>query len=351
MRKQGFTLIELLVVIAIIAILAAILFPVFAKAREKARQSSCMSNEKQLVTATLMWAQDHDEMLPDAATYWGALNIDRGVLKCPTKSRLANGYLFNQNIAGIALGKLVPPETTLVLGDGAHTTSTAQPLDNVAYTTAEFDTARHSNKMLAVYMDGHVEMTTTLPPTIVDSTGMPFAVGAAAFGTPDTTTSGAWWTAPSTFVHGTKGYVLCYWNSTTVTALTGSYVASVTPTGNATYTWVATGATDPRDIINPATGARSAACWYNNAWSFTVALSNANDTNGHTMWVYFLDWDPTGRVTNLTLDFGSGTVATLNGFSSYSGGVWLPILFRGNNLKMSLTATSSNAVISAVAFD
>ena len=59
--KKGFTLIELLVVIAIIAILAAILFPVFAQAREKARQSSCSSNLKQLATANLMYAQDYDE--------------------------------------------------------------------------------------------------------------------------------------------------------------------------------------------------------------------------------------------------------------------------------------------------
>lgn len=59
----GFTLIELLVVIAIIAILAAILFPVFAQAREKARQSACLSNQKQLATGILMYSQDYDEML------------------------------------------------------------------------------------------------------------------------------------------------------------------------------------------------------------------------------------------------------------------------------------------------
>ena len=59
--RRGFTLIELLVVIAIIAILAAILFPVFAKAREKARQASCQSNLKQIGTALLMYAQDYDE--------------------------------------------------------------------------------------------------------------------------------------------------------------------------------------------------------------------------------------------------------------------------------------------------
>ena len=61
MRRRGFTLIELLVVIAIIAILAAILFPVFARAREKARQASCQSNEKQLALGLMMYVQDYDE--------------------------------------------------------------------------------------------------------------------------------------------------------------------------------------------------------------------------------------------------------------------------------------------------
>ena len=58
--RRGFTLIELLVVIAIIAILAAILFPVFARAREKARQSSCLSNVKQLTLGNMMYAQDYN---------------------------------------------------------------------------------------------------------------------------------------------------------------------------------------------------------------------------------------------------------------------------------------------------
>jgi len=65
-KRNGFTLIELLVVIAIIAILAAILFPVFAQAREKARQTQCMSNLRQSATAVLMYAQDADERFPMA---------------------------------------------------------------------------------------------------------------------------------------------------------------------------------------------------------------------------------------------------------------------------------------------
>jgi len=63
-HRKGFTLIELLVVIAIIAILAAILFPVFAKAREKARQANCASNEKQIGLAFIQYRQDYDEANP-----------------------------------------------------------------------------------------------------------------------------------------------------------------------------------------------------------------------------------------------------------------------------------------------
>jgi len=67
MVKRGFTLIELLVVIAIIAILAAILFPVFARAREKARQASCLNNQKQIALGWHMYVQDYDERIPPYA--------------------------------------------------------------------------------------------------------------------------------------------------------------------------------------------------------------------------------------------------------------------------------------------
>ena len=67
--KAAFTLIELLVVIAIIAVLAAILFPVFAQARDKARQAACLSNLKQVGTALAMYQQDYDERMPSTCNY------------------------------------------------------------------------------------------------------------------------------------------------------------------------------------------------------------------------------------------------------------------------------------------
>jgi prepilin-type N-terminal cleavage/methylation domain-containing protein len=63
-RQRGFTLIELLVVIGIISVLAAILFPVFGRARENARRSSCKSNLKQIGLGIMQYTQDYDEMMP-----------------------------------------------------------------------------------------------------------------------------------------------------------------------------------------------------------------------------------------------------------------------------------------------
>jgi prepilin-type N-terminal cleavage/methylation domain-containing protein/prepilin-type processing-associated H-X9-DG protein len=96
MRRTGFTLIELLVVIAIIAILAAILFPVFARAREKARQASCSSNLKQLGIAAMMYAQDYDERFPSFAYSWTGTDPNTG-FACNMMSyiTLMNPYVKN----------------------------------------------------------------------------------------------------------------------------------------------------------------------------------------------------------------------------------------------------------------
>ncbi len=104
--KRAFTLIELLVVIAIISILAAILFPVFAKARDKARQSVCLSNEKQIGLAITQYIQDYDEVMPYASittatpsVTWQDMLVPyikvKGVYQCP--SNQFNTKTFGNN--------------------------------------------------------------------------------------------------------------------------------------------------------------------------------------------------------------------------------------------------------------
>jgi prepilin-type N-terminal cleavage/methylation domain-containing protein len=80
---RGFTLIELLVVIAIIAILAAILFPVFAQARDKARQATCLSNLKQVGLGLAMYNQDYDEKMPSVCSWGKAWNHGSAATLCP----------------------------------------------------------------------------------------------------------------------------------------------------------------------------------------------------------------------------------------------------------------------------
>ena len=143
--RNGFTLIELLVVIAIIAILAAILFPVFAKAREMARQTQCLSNAKQLGTAAAMYAQDYDEFMVTPAHGQGALtnNVDRwheiidpylknkGVLMCPSSpkgSLWPRGYGINYNMIvgtwpnsyGRSTVEVEAPASTILFADAAQ---------------------------------------------------------------------------------------------------------------------------------------------------------------------------------------------------------------------------------------
>ena len=193
--RRGFTLIELLVVIAIIAILAAILFPVFARAREKARQTSCLSNLKQLSLGAMMYAQDYDEtMFPSwegPAAYPGSYQWPQLVYPyvknwqifiCPSdnaENLVTNGgapgstlsyadnvgYWGGSGVAGFtctmpvgqSLARTDDPSGTLLMLDytGGFEVGwqnvAAQPLDMT------FLPVRHNEGVNVAFMDGHAK--------------------------------------------------------------------------------------------------------------------------------------------------------------------------------------------------
>ncbi len=216
-NRSAFTLIELLVVIAIIAILAALLFPVFAKAREKARAADCVSNLKQLYFGSAMYAQDYDESFPSmwlwnpygmyrhsAYIYppqWTQPQADTGCQTCPyTKSpqvyfcpdsatNRSYGYCYPQMYSimiqvngfpfpvGTALAQFSQPAGTVMICDTARWQGTAptSPAQNAAFATPDnlvlgypyaykpytnntsAPYAAHTDMATFAFVDGHVK--------------------------------------------------------------------------------------------------------------------------------------------------------------------------------------------------
>ena len=197
MNRKGFTLIELLVVIAIIVILAAILFPVFARARENARRSSCQSNLKQLALGVAQYTQDYDESFPFIRDYTSSTTGYRGfwskwimpyvkseqIFDCPSVSgtvaplnEFSEGYfdygansglLYEANFNSVKrLSQLEKPAEMPMLGDNNRTASTAElntgkffihrPSDGVTqYMNLVGD--RHLETCNLAFADGHVK--------------------------------------------------------------------------------------------------------------------------------------------------------------------------------------------------
>ncbi len=211
--RRAFTLIELLVVIAIIAILAAILFPVFAKAREKARQSSCQSNLKQIALGALQYAQDYDEVhiRSTAGTLaWGdtvqAYMKSQQLLNCPSSqyrvllnTAVTPNRFWRRNDTGVpgnawysyginAYGITGPPAVSnpsgramatitrpaeciwFADGDGATPYSIGSGNMTVTDVKGQTDWDRHNQGMNLAFVDGHVKWM-TVEPTVANNGG------------------------------------------------------------------------------------------------------------------------------------------------------------------------------------
>jgi prepilin-type N-terminal cleavage/methylation domain-containing protein/prepilin-type processing-associated H-X9-DG protein len=208
-HRSGFTLIELLVVIAIIAILAAILFPVFAQARENARRISCLSNMKQADTALLMYVQDYDETLPtltdDTATKpslrmdtWNLLQPytkNKDIFLCPDRAQtgcgsgqfigygpndrcdgvgynwgplqfFGGGLVNNATVVGtvtaytgVALAGIVAPADTFTFGDTQDTPfyTISNPSIVSEFQGATNGALLHGGRFNMAYVDGHAK--------------------------------------------------------------------------------------------------------------------------------------------------------------------------------------------------
>ncbi len=185
-RRTGFTLIELLVVIAIIAILAAILFPVFARAREKARQTSCLSNLKQIGLSEKMYEQDYDEKTASYDSHPGGLSSPNSyrygemlepylkndqISLCPSDDR-DSGWSYGPNISNVSPSITIsgqsfsylycfrkishfeyPAELALFTEThGAYWRYRGSEPDNV-----DNDEVRHNEGMNVAYLDGHAK--------------------------------------------------------------------------------------------------------------------------------------------------------------------------------------------------
>ncbi len=237
-QRKGFTLIELLVVIAIIAILAAILFPVFAKARDKARQTTCMNNQRQVALAIQMYAQDHEETLP--GTNWSqAIALTGKVLDCPATTHKGTAgepdYFFvgGSLLADRAVGDFSTVDVTEVpmLCDLASAGKTNLGASYVVHAGQYVVPAteinpkvdyRHNGGTLVAYLDGHVGYTPQTSKTTLEAqflncfgdddipTGTPITVTAAMLSTDGTPYDGMPLTNlfdgnPSTFNYNTGG--------------------------------------------------------------------------------------------------------------------------------------------------
>jgi prepilin-type N-terminal cleavage/methylation domain-containing protein/prepilin-type processing-associated H-X9-DG protein len=210
--RRGFTLIELLVVIAIIAILAAILFPVFAKAREKARQTSCLSNIRQITVGVMSYTQDWDENLPQTGRWWDQLPHtmpyftywyqciepylkNTQILHCPSSSNVninnhnygmvqqvvgysgsragftANGYSCASGTAPRSLADFPTPSERVMVADGSEyiiavhcwnfTTNTDATSPGGAYYWVE---GRHNQGANCGFADGHAKWLASTSP-------------------------------------------------------------------------------------------------------------------------------------------------------------------------------------------
>ena len=157
MKKQGFTLIELLVVIAIIGVLAALIIPAIASTRERAHAAACMNNMKQLAAAAFMYADEHDEIIPDVTELSSYLD-DEDVFICPRDTRSGLGVTKPSYTAfEYTPPSLLPSDINGLFSEAIlyieSDKAGEEEKENIAGDDIDF---RHDARTVIVFADGHI---------------------------------------------------------------------------------------------------------------------------------------------------------------------------------------------------
>ncbi len=196
MRRQGFTLIEMLVVLAIIVLLLSLIFPVMLSAQERARQATCLNNQRNIAMAITAKAQDNSEMYP-GQDMWTSIDFAPGALQCPTyreavneqqrqeahDANNTNDYAYSAFLCDRAVGVVKDPTNELVTVDAANPTGkdmlvlqrpeeyglaryfgiVYRHTNNIFFLPSEV-AYRHDDAFIASFCDGHVARMHELPP-------------------------------------------------------------------------------------------------------------------------------------------------------------------------------------------
>jgi prepilin-type processing-associated H-X9-DG protein len=140
-----------------IPIMAAILFPVFAKARMKARETTyvetCLSNQRQMAAAMIMYAQDHENTFPPDKTVWTDINVDPAILICPTADKSKTiSYGYNKGMSKLTIQATPEYFNLMLTADGGNAANQLTGVGDMQF--------RHLNQCAASYVDGHAAMVT-----------------------------------------------------------------------------------------------------------------------------------------------------------------------------------------------
>jgi prepilin-type processing-associated H-X9-DG protein len=169
-HNRGLAFIEILTILAVIWILGMFFWPLSTRHPEPARETTCMSNQRQIAVSIAMYAQDHKETLPLSSKVRVVLGVDIANMKCPAKKEFHNNYLYNNRVSGLNLDKLIKtadPAAILLTVDGKTTIGPKRMFEDIYYTPADVE-YRHYNKRINIYRamasfaDGHVESLTKI---------------------------------------------------------------------------------------------------------------------------------------------------------------------------------------------